>query len=139
LVKNILFGTNKLIEFILSYIDLAAKFRYALFVKDYCKLVVFVPRSHLEKVRQAVCSAGAGKIGTKYDCCSFITEGTGTFRPLKGAKPFIGQAGKLAKVKEARLETIVAKKELKKVIAAMRTAHPYEEPAFDLIPLLSPS
>jgi hypothetical protein len=103
----------------------------------YCKLVVFVPRTHLEKVRKVVCEAGAGKIGTKYDCCTFVTEGIGAFRPLKGAGPFIGRAGKLAKVKEARLETIVAKKVLKKVIAAMIAAHPYEEPAFDIIPLLS--
>ena len=102
----------------------------------YCKLVIFVPRTHLEKVRKAVCEAGAGKIGNKYDGCTFTTEGIGTFRPLKGARPFSGRAGKPAKVKEARLETIVAKKDLKKVIAAMLAIHPYEEPAYDVIPLL---
>jgi len=100
------------------------------------KLVVFVPLSHLEKVRNAVCSAGAGKIGKKYDNCTFYALGTGTFRPRKNAKPFIGKKGGLVKVKEARLETIAAKKDLKKVIAAMKSAHPYEEPAFDVYPLV---
>lgn len=102
----------------------------------YCKLVVFVPVTHLEKVRSAICEAGAGKIGRKYDHCTFYTIGTGTFRPLAGAKPFIGKKGKLEKVREARLETVVAKKDLKKVIAALKASHPYEEPAFDLVPLI---
>lgn len=101
----------------------------------YHKLVVFVPTSHLELVRKTICNAGAGKIGKNYDNCTFYTFGTGTFRPLKGAKPFVGKKGKLEKVREARLETIVAKKDLRKVIAAMRKAHPYEEPAFDIYPL----
>ncbi len=101
------------------------------------KLVVFVPHSHLEKVRKAICSAGAGKIGGKYDNCTFYTFGTGTFRPLKGARPYLGRCGKLEKVSEARLETIVLKKDLKKVVTAMKKAHPYEEPAFDVYPLLN--
>lgn len=100
------------------------------------KLVVFVPRSHLEKVRKAVCAAGAGKIGRKYDNCTFYTFGTGTFRPLKGAKPYLGKHGKLENVSEARLETIVPKKDIKKVIAAMKKAHPYEEPAYDIYPII---
>ncbi|MFA4904893.1 MAG: NGG1p interacting factor NIF3 [Candidatus Margulisiibacteriota bacterium] len=99
------------------------------------KLVVFIPEKALDKVRKAVCSAGAGKIGRKYDNCSFYTKGTGTFRPLKGARPYIGKVGKLEKVNEYRLETIVSKELLKKVIAAMKEAHPYEEPAYDIYPL----
>ena|SRR3989338_3689902 len=99
------------------------------------KLVVFVPLPQLEKVRAAICAAGAGKIGRKYDNCTFSTVGTGTFRPLKGAKPFIGRQGKLEKVREARLETIVGKKELNKAIAALKKSHPYEEPAYDIYPL----
>ena len=99
------------------------------------KLVVFVPLTHLEKVRAAVCAAGAGKIGGNYDNCTFYTIGTGAFRPLKGASPFIGKLGKLEKVREARLETIIAKNDLKKVVAAMKKSHPYEEPAFDIYPL----
>jgi len=102
---------------------------------DLVKLVIFVPVSHLEKVRAAICAAGAGKIGRKYDNCTFYTIGTGTFRPLKSARPRIGKTGKLEKVREARLETIVAKKDLKKVIAAMDKSHPYEVPAYDVYPL----
>jgi len=100
------------------------------------KLVVFIPESHLEKVRGAICQAGAGKLGN-YDYCTFTSKGTGTFRPLKGAKPYIGKIGKLKKVQEIRLETIVQKKDLRKVIAAMKKAHPYEEPAYDIYPLIS--
>jgi len=101
-------------------------------MNKYYKLVTFVPASHLEKVRKAICKAGAGKIGEKYDNCTFYSFGIGTFRPLAGAKPFIGKKGKLVKVREARLETIVAEKDLKKVITAMKKAHPYEEPALDV-------
>jgi hypothetical protein len=99
------------------------------------KLVVFVPEKALGKVRMAICSAGAGKIGRKYDTCTFYTRGTGTFRPLKGAHPTIGKIGKPEKVKECRLEIIVPEKILKKVIAALKQAHPYEEPAYDVYPL----
>ena len=102
---------------------------------SFIKLVVFVPLSHREKVRAAICAAGAGKIGQKYDNCTFCSIGTGTFRPLNGANPHIGRIGKLARVQEARLETIVAKKDLKKVIAEMKKAHPYEEAAYDVYPL----
>lgn len=103
----------------------------------YYKLVVFVPKSHLEKIIAAVCKSGAGKIGKKYNTCTFSAFGTGTFRPLAGAKPYIGKRGKIERVHEARLETIVAKKDLKKIIAAMKKAHPYEEPAFDIYPLVN--
>lgn len=105
---------------------------------SHLKLVVFVPKTHLEKVRTAICEAGAGQIGRKYDCCTFSTDGIGTFRPLKSAKPFIGKLGKLEKVREARLETIVAKKYLKRVLAAMLKVHPYEVPAYDVYPLMNP-
>jgi hypothetical protein len=105
---------------------------------EFVKLVVFVPLSYLEKVRSAICAAGAGRIGKKYDNCVFYTVGTGTFRPRPGSKPRLGTIGKLAKVKEARLETIVARKELKNVIAALRRAHPYEEPAFEVYLLVCP-
>lgn len=101
----------------------------------YVKLVVFIPKAYLEKVQNAVCEAGAGHIG-KYDSCTFVTYGIGSFRPLKGSKPFIGRKGKVSRVKEARLETIVPKAKLKKVIKAMKKAHPYEEVAYDVYPLL---
>ena len=103
----------------------------------YIKLVVFVPLTHLEQVRSAVCSAGAGKIGNKYDQCTFSTTGIGTFRPLKGAKPYLGKWNRMERVKEVRLETIVPVKSVKKVIHALIKAHPYEVPAYDLYPLIN--
>jgi hypothetical protein len=99
------------------------------------KFVVFVPKSHAEKVRAAICKAGAGRIGN-YDNCTFTSEGTGTYRPLKGARPFKGKAGRIEKAKEVRIETIVPKNKLKAVIAVMKKVHPYEEIAYDLYPLL---
>jgi len=98
------------------------------------KLVVFVPQDHLENVRIAVCGAGAGRIG-KYDNCTFMSSGIGTFRPLEGAKPFKGEVGKVERVGEARLETVVDEKDLKNVVEAMKKAHPYEEVAYDLYKL----
>jgi hypothetical protein len=98
------------------------------------KLIIFVPKTHLEKVRQAVFEAGAGRIGN-YDRCSFVSEGYGTFRPLKGSKPFIGKQGKLKKVKECRLEIAVMDNALRKTVLAMKAAHPYEEPAYDCLKL----
>src|SRR5690606_30753813 len=70
------------------------------------KLVVFVPKTHLEAVREAICEAGAGHIGN-YDFCTFGTTGTGTFRGGEGTDPFIGKAGKLEQADEIRLETIL--------------------------------
>jgi hypothetical protein len=102
---------------------------------DY-KLIVFVPKSHLDKVRKAISKAGAGKIGN-YDYCTFVSEGIGTYRPLKGARPYKGKVNKIETVKEYRLEAVVPKKLLKKVIAAMKSAHPYEEPAYDVFSLIS--
>ena len=101
--------------------------------KNY-KLVVFVPQTHLEQLRLAVCNAGAGKIG-KYDNCTFMTSGIGSFRPLKGAKPYQGKLGKIERVGEARLETSLPASKLKKVMAAMKKAHPYEEIAYDIYKL----
>lgn len=100
------------------------------------KLVVFVPSSHYESVRDSIVNAGAGHIG-KYSHCSFHTYGTGTFLPLEDAKPFIGERGKLEQTSEIRLETIMPERISGKVIEAMLAAHPYEEAAFDLYPLLN--
>jgi len=98
------------------------------------KLVVFVPASHRDAVFQAVAEAGAGWVGN-YSHCSFQTEGTGTFLPREGANPYIGAAGKLEKVEEVRLETVVPASRQSAVIKAMLSAHPYEEVAYDIVPL----
>ena len=98
----------------------------------YYKLITFVPTKDVNKVADAIYSAGAGTIGN-YSNCGFQAEGTGTFLPLDGATPAIGKKGKLEKVKEIRLETLVSETKVAAVVAAMRKAHPYETPAFDVI------
>jgi dinuclear metal center YbgI/SA1388 family protein len=98
------------------------------------KLVTFCPVSHVEDVRKAIFDAGAGQIG-KYDCCSFNTEGTGTFRAGNEANPFIGDIGSLHHETEVRIETILPDFLTQKVIRAMISAHPYEEVAYDIYPL----
>jgi dinuclear metal center YbgI/SA1388 family protein len=100
----------------------------------YIKLAVFVPAGHVENVRNAIAEAGAGWIGN-YSHCTFMTPGTGTFKPLEGTSPYIGRAGEIEQVEEIKLETIVPAGGLKSVIQAMFKAHPYEEVAYDLYPL----
>jgi dinuclear metal center YbgI/SA1388 family protein len=98
------------------------------------KLVTFVPAGSVAPVSQALFAAGAGRIG-KYTSCSFRTPGTGTFFGEEGATPAVGKAGQLEEAPELRLETVVPEAALPAVVAALRKAHPYEEPAFDLVPL----
>ncbi|WP_066963095.1 YqfO family protein [Microbulbifer sp. Q7] len=95
------------------------------------KLCIYIPESHLEPVKQAIFAAGAGRIGD-YDRCCWQVLGTGQFRPLDGSQPFIGQQGAVEQVPEYRLETVCVDAVVDAVLAAMRDAHPYEEPAFDL-------
>ena len=99
------------------------------------KLVWFVPLSHLEATRDAVFAAGGGAIGG-YRRCSFWTVGTGSFHGTEGTEPAVGVAGREERVTEARVETVVPWARVGAVVDALRDAHPYEEPAFDLLPLL---
>ena len=98
------------------------------------KLVTFVPREDAQRVRDALTSAGAGTIGD-YDSCTFTTEGEGRFRPLPGANPAIGRVGEVEVVAETRIETVFSRVRRHQVVAAMRSAHPYEEPAYDVFEL----
>lgn len=98
------------------------------------KIVVFVPASHAEEIRQVLGNAGAGFIGN-YSHCSFSTSGTGTFIPGENTNPYIGEKDKIEIVEEVRMETIVPETILKKTITAMLKAHPYEEVAYDVYPL----
>jgi dinuclear metal center YbgI/SA1388 family protein len=102
-----------------------------------CKLTVFVPDADLMAVSDAMFRAGAGRIGAndRYTECSFRTPGTGTFRPGDQANPTIGSIGQREEVAEQRLEVIVSESQLATVVRAMRQAHSYEEPAFDVYPL----
>jgi hypothetical protein len=102
------------------------------------KLVVFVPPEALEAVRKALFAAGAGRIGA-YERCSWYGRGTGTFLGEKGAKPAVGEAGREERVPELRLETVYPAELEAEVVSALRSAHPYEEPAFDLYDLHEPN
>ena len=95
------------------------------------KFAFFVPAGHKEVVKQAVFATGAGRIGN-YDCCCWEVLGSGQFRPLQGSSPFIGQQGEVETVAEYRVELVCADDLIQAAVAAMRSAHPYEEPAFDV-------
>ena len=100
------------------------------------KLVVFVPKTHLEDVRRAILEAGAGHLGN-YSHCTFSSDGIGSFLPLEGAQPFVGECGTVHYTHEVRLETIVSDKMSRQVVKAMLKAHPYEEVAYDMIQLVN--
>lgn len=95
------------------------------------KLAFFVPESHLETVKTAVFATGAGRIGD-YDCCCWQSLGQGQFRPLAGSQPFLGRQGEVERVSEYRVELVCADDLIRPAISALKAAHPYEEPAFDV-------
>lgn len=99
------------------------------------KICTFVPETHLDLVKSALFDAGAGKIGN-YDHCCWQTLGTGQFRPLAGSDPFVGTSGSVEQVAEYKLELVCEQEKLAAAISALRKAHPYEEPAIDIIQLL---
>lgn len=101
------------------------------------KLITFVPRDQVEEVANALFDAGAGWIGN-YSRCSFMSEGTGTFLGGESTNPTVGRPGELERASETRIETIVPAKVLTAVINALRKSHPYEEPAFDIVQLITP-
>ncbi len=96
------------------------------------KLTYYVPESHLEPTKLAIFEAGAGGIGN-YEHCAWQVLGAGQFKPLKGANPFIGKLDALEQVPEWRVETIVSEEKASAVAKALKTSHPYEEPAFEFI------
>ncbi len=98
------------------------------------KLVTYVPTADADRVRQALFEAGAGGIGA-YDCCSYNSDGFGTFRAGEGCHPHCGQIGELHREAETRIEMIYEKRLERKLIRALVEVHPYEEPAYDCIPL----
>lgn len=103
--------------------------------EELVKLSVFVPEGHEERVLESLFRF-SGAVGNYRDC-SFRTAGIGTFRPLEGAQPFIGQVGIREAVAENRVEVLLRKGDINAALNALRKAHPYEEPAFDLYPLLN--
>ena len=95
------------------------------------KICVYVPENSVEKVKQALFEAGAGRIGN-YDSCCWQTAGTGQFRPLEGSNPAIGSLNEVEHVREVKVELVCADDLIKQAILAIKESHPYEEPAFDV-------
>ncbi len=129
-------GTNDVLADALGMTD-RAPLRVAEQKDRELKLVTFVPEADAERVSRALFAAGAGRIG-KYESCSFRSPGTGTFFGGEGTHPAVGQAGRLELAPELRLETVVPVARAAEVVRALRGAHPYEEPAFDLVRLAPP-
>lgn len=98
------------------------------------KLVVFVPDDDAERLLDALADAGAGRVGD-YERCAWTSGGTGTFRPLPGAQPAVGRVGQVERVAEARLEMVLPRASRAAVVRALLTAHPYEQPAYDVVEL----
>ena len=98
------------------------------------KLVAYVPVEDAERLLDALAEAGAGSLGD-YDRCAWMTTGTGTFRPLDGASPAVGEVGRVERVEETRLEVVLPRARRARVLRALLTAHPYEEPAYDVLEL----
>lgn len=99
--------------------------------ENYKKITVFVPDEYAEEVRAAMADAGAGRFGN-YDECAFAVKGEGCFRPLEGARPFIGKKGTLERAGETKIEAVCSPEAAPAVVEAIRRAHPYEEPAYDI-------
>lgn len=98
------------------------------------KIVIFVPETHTDIVREAMGKAGAGKIGN-YTHCTFSSKGVGRFKPEADANPYIGEVGKYEEVIEERIETVCPRGILQEVIKAIKEVHPYDEVALDIYPL----
>ena len=99
------------------------------------KLIYYVPESHLEVTKQAIFKAGAGGIGN-YQQCAWQVKGLGQFKAMTGANPFLGQIDALEQLEEWRVETIVPEHKARDVAQALKTTHPYEEPAFEFMQIL---
>lgn len=125
-------GINAQLALMLDLTDIEP-LRRTLSAKSF-KIVCFVPRDHLELVQNSLWSAGAGQIG-EYSRCGFVLEGTGSFQGSAASNPAVGQAGRLEHVSESRLEVVCPTERVTQALAALRAAHPYEEPAYDVYPL----
>jgi len=129
-------GTNDVLAE-LAGLSATEPFEYVHSPNAQVKLVTFVPAGDLDRVAEAMFAAGAGRIGD-YEQCSYRLAGEGTFFGTEGTQPRVGRKGRLERVEEMRLETVVARSRLHEAVAALRTHHPYEEPAFDIYPLEPP-
>lgn len=101
---------------------------------SYCKLEIFVPESHLEDIRRALIETDAGHIGG-YDCCLSYSPVMGCWRPLAGSTPYMGAVGEICTTPELKVEVTCRSEQAAAVVAAVKRAHPYEEPVINVIPL----
>ena len=101
---------------------------------EYVTIVVTVPETHADIMREAMGRAGAGKMGN-YSHCSFSVKGTGRFLPLEGANPAIGHRGVMETVAEERIEAVCAKDCLERVLEEIKRVHPYEQTVIDIYPI----
>lgn len=131
-------GTNDMLADLLGLPAQRSPLRLSQTKASLLKLVTFIPEKDVERVSDALFKAGAGRIGD-YTRCSFLTRGTGTFFGEEGkTQPTVGESGKLERADEVRVETVVPMSKVDAVVRALREAHPYEEPAFDLNQLAAP-
>ena len=105
-------------------------------MSDFYKLVVFVPAQSLVKLKAALFNAGAGRLG-QYEHCAWAVLGQGQFKPIEGANPAEGRVGELCTLEEYRLEVLVAQSDMAAVVRALKASHPYEHPAFEIMPVLT--
>lgn len=103
-------------------------------LSDYVTIVITVPETHADAVREAMGRAGAGKVGD-YSYCSYSVKGIGRFMPNKGAMPYLGKEGVLEEVIEERIETVCSRVVLEYVLEEIKKAHPYEETVIDIYPV----
>lgn len=96
------------------------------------KISFYVPETHLEEVKNALFAKGAGKVG-HYSCCAWQCLGEGQFMPLEGSKAFVGERDRLEKVAEYKVEMVCQDACIREVVAALKKAHPYEEPGYDVV------
>lgn len=99
-----------------------------------CKLEIFLPESHLKPVQEALWRVDAGHIGA-YDHCMSYSPVTGCWRPLEGSNPFLGEADQLSTEPELKVEVVCRREKVEETVAAVKAAHPYEEPVINVIPL----
>jgi dinuclear metal center YbgI/SA1388 family protein len=130
-IDNVIDGVNAKIAEKLGLVNLKILAPKSNMLK---KLVVFVPASHADKLRESIFNAGAGNIGN-YDSCSFNISGNGTFRGNSDSKPFVGEPNKLSTEQEIRIETIFEIQDQSRIVNAMLQSHPYEEVAYDIYSL----
>ena len=100
------------------------------------RLNFYVPENNLESVKEALFAAGAGKIGN-YEKCCWQVPGTGQFLPMEGSNPAIGNIGSVEQVREYKVEIVCQDLLIEKVVEALIVAHPYEEPAYDFIRVMT--